>query len=55
MFLPIVYEDAESLVIDKPAGLAVDHPRAGGDSLEARLDELRLGFVRPPAPVTRDR
>lgn len=53
MSLPILYEDAESLVIDKPAGLPVDHPRAGGESLEARLDELRLGFARAPAAVHR--
>jgi tRNA pseudouridine32 synthase/23S rRNA pseudouridine746 synthase len=53
MPLTIIYEDAESLVIDKPAGLAVDHPRAGGESLEARLDELRLGFVRAPVAVHR--
>ncbi|QJU56771.1 RluA family pseudouridine synthase [Sphingomonas sp. AP4-R1] len=53
MSLPIIYEDAESLVIDKPAGLPVDHPRAGGESLEARLDELRLGFARAPAAVHR--
>jgi len=53
MPLPILYEDSESLVIDKPAGLAVDHPRAGGDSLEARLDDLRFGFLRAPTPVHR--
>jgi tRNA pseudouridine32 synthase/23S rRNA pseudouridine746 synthase len=53
MPLTIIYEDAESLVIDKPAGLAVDHPRAGGDSLEARLDDLRFGFARPPVAVHR--
>jgi tRNA pseudouridine32 synthase/23S rRNA pseudouridine746 synthase len=40
-------------VIDKPAGLPVDAPRRGGDSLAARLGELRLGFHRPPAPVHR--
>lgn len=53
MELPILFEDAEALVIDKPAGLAVDRPRAGGDSLEARLQDLRLGFVRAPLPVHR--
>ena len=51
--LPILFEDAEALVIDKPAGLPLDRPRAGGPSLEDRLDELRLGFQRPPAPVHR--
>jgi len=51
--LPILYEDGEALVIDKPAGLPLDRPRAGGPSLDDRLDELRLGFHRPPAPVHR--
>jgi len=50
---PILFEDAEALVIDKPAGLPLDQPRAGGISLEDRLDDLRLGFARPPAPVHR--
>lgn len=53
MHLPILFEDSESLIIDKPAGLPVDHPRAGGDSIEARLGSLRLGFMRPPAAVHR--
>lgn len=50
---PILFEDGEALVIDKPGGLPLDRPRAGGISLEDRLDELRLGFHRPPAPVHR--
>jgi tRNA pseudouridine32 synthase/23S rRNA pseudouridine746 synthase len=49
----ILFEDGEALVIDKPAGLPLDQPRAGGPSLEDRLDELRFGFQRPPAPVHR--
>jgi tRNA pseudouridine32 synthase/23S rRNA pseudouridine746 synthase len=53
MDLPILFEDAEALVIDKPAGLPLDRPRAGGASLEDRLDELKLGFQRVPAPVHR--
>jgi tRNA pseudouridine32 synthase/23S rRNA pseudouridine746 synthase len=53
MDLPILFEDAEALVIDKPSGLPLDRPRAGGASLEDRLDEHRLGFQRPPAPVHR--
>ena len=40
-------------MIDKPAGLPVDSPKAGGDSLAARLDELRFGFQRAPVPVHR--
>ena len=51
--LAILYEDGEALVIDKPAGLPLDRPRAGGASLEDRLGELRLGFQRAPAPVHR--
>ena len=43
----------EALVIDKPGGLPLDTPRAGGPSLADRLDELRLGFQRQPAPVHR--
>jgi tRNA pseudouridine32 synthase / 23S rRNA pseudouridine746 synthase len=51
--LPILFEDGEALVIDKPAGLPLDRPRAGGASLADRLDELRLGFQRAPVPVHR--
>ncbi|MFC4294280.1 RluA family pseudouridine synthase [Novosphingobium tardum] len=53
MTLPILFEDGEALVIDKPAGLAVDRPRSGGESLEDHLDELKLGFQRAPVPVHR--
>ena len=53
MNLEILFEDAEALVIDKPAGLPLDRPRAGGPSLEDHLDDLKLGFQRPPAPVHR--
>ena len=49
----ILFVDGEAIVIDKPAGLAVDPPRAGGDSVEARLDQLKLGFHRPPAIMHR--
>ncbi|MEY4721501.1 MAG: hypothetical protein RIQ46_1226 [Pseudomonadota bacterium] len=51
--IPILFEDGEALVIDKPAGLPLDQPRAGGPCLEDRLDELRLGFQREPFPVHR--
>jgi tRNA pseudouridine32 synthase/23S rRNA pseudouridine746 synthase len=50
---PILFEDGEALVIDKPAGLPLDRPRAGGASLEDRVHELRLGFERSPWPVHR--
>ena len=49
----ILFDDAEAIVIDKPAGLPVDAPRRGGDSVAARLDELKLGFHRPPVPMHR--
>ena len=51
--IPILFEDGEALVIDKPAGLPLDRPRAGGECLEDHLDELKLGFQRAPAPVHR--
>lgn len=51
--LPILFEDGEALVIDKPAGLPIDRPRAGGTSLENYLDALRLGFQRLPLAVHR--
>jgi tRNA pseudouridine32 synthase / 23S rRNA pseudouridine746 synthase len=49
----ILYVDAEAIVIDKPAGLPVDTPRDGGDSIQARADELKLGFHRPPVAMHR--
>jgi tRNA pseudouridine32 synthase/23S rRNA pseudouridine746 synthase len=49
----ILFEDGEALVIDKPGGLPLDPPRAGGDSLAAHIDDLKLGFQRPPVPVHR--
>ncbi len=51
--IAILYEDGEALVIDKPAGLPIERPRAGGRSLENHLEELKLGFQRPPVPVHR--
>ena len=49
----ILFIDAEALVIDKPARLPVDAPRRGGDSIAARLDELKCGFKRAPTPMHR--
>lgn len=49
----ILFIDAEAMVIDKPAGLPVDTPRRGGDSVVARLGELKQGFQRPPTPMHR--
>ena len=51
--IPILYEDGEALVVDKPGGLPMDRPRAGGPSLDDHLDDLRLGFQRRPMPVHR--
>ncbi len=50
---PLLFEDAEALIIDKPAGLPVETPRAGGPSLADHLDALRFGFQRLPAAVHR--
>ena len=49
----ILFIDGEAIVIDKPAGLPVDTPRRGGDSVMSRLDELKCGFKRPPTPMHR--
>ena len=49
----LLFEDGEALVIDKPAGLPIDRPRAGGLSLDDYLDALRFGFQRQPLAVHR--
>jgi tRNA pseudouridine32 synthase/23S rRNA pseudouridine746 synthase len=49
----ILFIDAEALVLDKPAGLPVDAPRRGGDSIAGRINELKCGFQRPPAAMHR--
>ena len=49
----ILYIDGDLIAIDKPAGLPVDAPRRGGDSIEERIDELKLGFKRPPTAMHR--
>jgi len=53
MTISILFEDGEALVIDKPGGLPIERPRAGGPSLEDHLDELKLGFQRAPVAVHR--
>ncbi|MEY2942480.1 MAG: hypothetical protein RLY97_494 [Pseudomonadota bacterium] len=53
MNFPILFEDGEALVINKPAGLPLDRPRAGGVCLDDHLETLRLGFQRNPLPVHR--
>ena len=49
----LIFIDGEAMVLDKPAGLPVDAPRRGGESLTSRLDELRCGFKRLPTPMHR--
>lgn len=49
----ILFIDGEAIVLDKPAGLPVDPPRRGGDSIVSRLDELRCGFKRSPTVMHR--
>ena len=49
----ILFIDDEAIIIDKPAGLPVDTPKRGGDSVTARLDELRCGKTSPPTPMHR--
>jgi tRNA pseudouridine32 synthase / 23S rRNA pseudouridine746 synthase len=49
----ILFIDAEAIVLDKQAGLPVDTPRRGGESIVARIDELKCGFRRPPTPMHR--
>jgi tRNA pseudouridine32 synthase / 23S rRNA pseudouridine746 synthase len=48
-----LFIDAQAIVIDKPAGLPVDTPRRGGESIASRLDDLKCGFKRPPTPMHR--
>jgi tRNA pseudouridine32 synthase / 23S rRNA pseudouridine746 synthase len=51
--IPILFEDGEALVIDKPAGLPIERPRAGGECLDDYVEELKLGFQRAPVAVHR--
>lgn len=49
----VIFCDGEALVLDKPAGLAVDPPKNGGISLENHLASLTFGFKRWPTAVHR--
>ena len=49
----IIFIDGDAIVIDKPAGLPVDEPRRGGDSVMGRVAELRCGFRSSPTPMHR--
>ena len=51
--IPLLFEDGEALVIDKPGGLPIERPRRGGRSLKDHFEALRLGFQRDPVPVHR--
>jgi len=53
MHIPILFEDAEALVVDKPASLSIDTPRKGGPALSDHYEALKFGFMRPPSPVHR--
>ncbi|HKR18487.1 RNA pseudouridine synthase [Rhizorhapis sp.] len=49
----VIFCDGEALILDKPAGLAVDPPKNGGISLENHLASLTFGFKRWPTAVHR--
>ncbi|HZU50951.1 MAG TPA: RNA pseudouridine synthase [Sphingomicrobium sp.] len=49
----ILFIDGEAIVLDKPAGLPVDRPRRGGESIAGRIEELKCGFKRPPTAMHR--
>ena len=49
----ILFIDDDAIVIDKPAGLPVDTPRRGGDSVVSRAAELRCGKRSSPVPMHR--
>ena len=49
----VLFIDAEALVIDKPAGLAVHPGSKTPESLEDYLHHFRFGFQRLPLPVHR--
>lgn len=49
----VLFLDGEAIILDKPAGLAVDPPKNGGLSLQNHLASLTFGFQRWPLPVHR--
>lgn len=49
----VLFIDAEAIVIDKPAGLAVHPGSRTPESLEDYLHHFRFGFERLPLPVHR--
>jgi len=51
--LSILQQSPCFLILDKPSGLPVDPPRAGGPSITALLPTLRFGKRRDPRPAHR--
>ena len=49
----ILFIDDDAIIIDKPAGLSVDTPTHGGESVVSRASELRCGKDLDPVPVHR--
>src|SRR5687768_17285875 len=49
----ILFIDDDAIIIDKPAGLPVDTPKSGGESIVSRASELRCGKDLDPVPVHR--
>src|SRR3546814_7575918 len=49
----VLFINGEAIILDKPAGLAVDPPKNGGMSLENHLSRLTFGFKRWPLAVHR--
>ena len=49
----ILFIDEDAIIIDKPAGLPVDTPKRGGDSVVSKADELRCGKRSSPIPMHR--
>jgi len=50
---PVLYQDSETLIINKPAGLAVHAGPRGGASLEDALPALQQGKRHVPQPAHR--
>src|SRR3569623_2722434 len=49
MLARVLHRDGLMLVINKPAGIAVQKGPKGGPNLEASFEALRFGLPRPPA------
>ena len=49
----IIFQDTEAMVIDKPAGLAVDPPRDGSPNATELVAPLTFGRTEIPTPVHR--